>query len=154
RATQDCLTHLGQRLATVGTLAGDHLVKADAKRIDIRAAIQRAAEELLWRDVVETADDSANAGDALQAGDTCQTEVKHLDAAPAIHQQIFRLDVAVDNLPVCVGVVEGVGRLRGDLHRLTNWQATPLLQHVPGGDTREVFHDEIEVLVLAARAVD
>ncbi len=115
---EDRFAHVGERLAAIGAHAGDHLVEADAEGVDVGAPVEVAAKELFGRDVVEAADDGADAGDALEAGDASEAEVEDFDAIPAIDEKVFGLDVAMDKLTLFVGVGEGVGGLGGDFERL------------------------------------
>src|SRR5690348_672624 len=97
------------------TLAAQHLVHAYAERIDVATPIDLLPQQLLRRDIVEAADDGACAGDAVQPLDARQPKIEYLRPPPAIHHQIFRLDVAVNHVPLDVRVGERVRGLHGHL---------------------------------------
>ena len=102
--------HLGQmlhrdlerRVAGERDLAGQHLVQDDPDRVDVGALVDRGSLRLLGRQVLRGADDRADLRHLARAraGDA---EVGHLQAAVGVHDDVVRLDVAVDDpVPVCI----------------------------------------------------
>jgi hypothetical protein len=76
--------------------AGQHLVEHDADRIQVGALIDRCATRLLGREVLRGPDDRAGLGH-LARPRARDPEVRHLQAAVGVDENVVRLDVAVDD---------------------------------------------------------
>ena len=92
---------LERRFAPKRRMAGQHVIAGDAERVDVGAAVDRLALDLLGTHVQRRAH-----GDAALRQVQCrpiagqaarQAEVGDLDLALARQQDVFRLDVAVDD---------------------------------------------------------
>ena len=90
----------GLALAWVRDLAGQQLEEQAAERVDVDAGVDRAAGDLLRRDVVEGADEAPGLGQAGLGGDVAGDaevgDVGVVAALAAAEQDVGRLDVAVD----------------------------------------------------------
>ena len=94
----DLLNHHEVRLALKRALACQQLVQHDASRKQISARVDRAALNLLWRHVFQGADHRAlGTGGLTRVLNTGHPEVGQLDTPIRFHQQVGRLDVAVNN---------------------------------------------------------
>ena len=104
----------------VGVLEGraqrQHLVERDAQPVDVAARVGNPPEPLR-RHVAQRPQDVAGLGQLLAAFRLGQSEIRDPDDAVAVHQQVRRLDVAVDDA-VMVGVGERLGHLKGHPRRL------------------------------------
>jgi hypothetical protein len=141
-------------LARVGHLADEAVVEQAAERVEVAAAVDLPALDLLGRDVVDRPDHVARLRDlgavalqALRESEICQK------CAAALDQDVRRLDVAVDQ-PERVGGVERRGDLAARVDRPVGPQAALLAQH--GGEVRalDVLHREVEQPVDLAGVVD
>ena len=110
------LGNLAEELAAVGAvegrLQGQELVEGHAQRVDVGPAVEQhvLARGLLRAHIPQGPDDAAAERDQRVTLDLRQAEVGDPELAPVVHQQVGRLDVAVQD-PALVGVVEGLGRL-------------------------------------------
>ena len=93
-------------------LQGQELIKCGAKRIDVAAVVYGSAlrQRLLRTHVTQRADEVAADGQAEVGLAARQAEVRDPQMTTRVHQQIGRLDVAVDNALI-VGVLQGLGSL-------------------------------------------
>ena len=139
-----------------GQFAGKHLVKHHAQRVNVRAVIHLARRgDLLRRHVIRRAQDAGRA--VLLRGPNVwadrqvsptrfgfnnfrQAKIRHLHAAPAIQQNVLRLDVAVDDALV-VRKLERVANLRHDGQRLARGNAAAREQ-LPQVHAVHEFHEE------------
>ena len=88
--------------------AGETLEEHTAEPVDVGAAIQRTALDLLGRDVVDRSDEPALGGQAADRRDVArEPEVAHV-CHVAVDEDVPRLDVAMDD----AGLMSGVERLR------------------------------------------
>jgi hypothetical protein len=105
RAFADPHDHHRRVLVQVGVAAGEQLVGDDAHRVEVTAVVDLHAERLLGRHIAGRAHEHAGGGElavGLLLGDA---EVRELHQALARHEQVGRLDVAVDD-PLVMGVAE------------------------------------------------
>ncbi len=88
---------LHRRRATVGLLAGEHLVQHDAGGVHVGPGVGDAALDLLGREIGDRADDDAGrrAARHRRRDRPGQPEVRDLDAAVLGDQDVLGLDVAV-----------------------------------------------------------
>ena len=80
-------------------------------------------------------------GAPLRSHNFRQTEIRHLHAAAAVEQNVFRLDVAMDDALV-VGILQCVANLRHDGQRLARGNA-PGVQQLPQVHAVHEFHQEV-----------
>ena len=171
-----------------GQLAGKHLVKNHAQRVDVGAVIHLArCLNLLRRHVLRRAHDLAGAGQfpdwgtvsrsrlvrqrgfrfsrcncriIVAAAGTArhrphnlrQPEIRHLHAAAPVEQEIFRLDIAVDDTLV-MGELEGITNLGHDGQRFPRGDA-PGVEQLPQIHAIHKFHEEKVEAIRAAKFVD
>ncbi len=130
-------------------LAGEHLVQADAERVEIRLAGHGLAERLLGGDVVGRAEHPAVGGQPLLVERSGDPEVGDLGRALLVDEHVLGLDVAVDDVTGMGGAerardLDPVGDGLGD--RQPAHPADPLLERL-ALDVLE--HDVRPALVLA-----
>ena len=106
------LVHDGAGGAGEGFLAGQELVQDHAAGEQVTAAIHRLSQKLLGRHVGRRAHHCARLRE-FGFFHPCNAEISNLDLAVVEHNQIGRLDVAVDHT-VCMGVAEGSENLAHD----------------------------------------
>ena len=85
------------RLSFKRRLSGDHLVKHDAQRPDVTAAVGLLSSRLLRRHVGGRAQDSTAVRQPAVIRDNCQAEIHDLGVASCREQDISRCDVSVDD---------------------------------------------------------
>ena len=92
------------------------LVQRRPQRVDVGAVVDHHAlgQRLLGAHVAQRADQVAGHRQPRVALHLGQAEVRHPQAAGRVHQQVGRLDVAVDDAQL-VGVVQRLGRLDAPL---------------------------------------
>ena len=131
---------LDRRLARERHVSGEELVEDDPGGVEIRGLVDRRAARLLGREVLRGADDRALLRHLARAG-ARDAEVRDLDHALRVDDDVVRLDVAVDD-PVAVRVAErseDLARVRdGDRHRARATLADQLLERAP----LDVLHDD------------
>ena len=80
-------------MAAIEELMGD-----DAEREEIAGRRKRLAPDLLGRHVGWRADDGRFQRDHGPFSRQCQPEIGQLDLSPGVDEDVFRLDIAVDDL--------------------------------------------------------
>ncbi len=163
-------------IAPEGQCAGCHLVQHSAERKQIAARIQFFRARLLRRHVGDGAERRTRAGEVLvvnraghgvgcrgvgccnfarRAGcgsDLRQAEIQYLGVPALGHEDVRRLDVAVDDAGSVSGV-ERVGDVDGDGEKNVRFQRTPgdaVLQRQPV----QKFHGDERFAVLLVNFVD
>ena len=109
-----------RRRADVGRLAGEHLVRQRAERVDVGAAVDDAiARRLLGAHVLRRAERQSGLRDARAAGvGDGEGDAEVGDERLAfLEEDVLRLQIAVDDA-LAVGVVERAGDRRRDAHGL------------------------------------
>ena len=91
--------HLQRGFACKRNIAGDHFVQNQAVGIQIRAAVRRLAFDLLGRHVTRRAQKRAGPGhpDRAFLERFRQPEIAHEDLVVLIHQEVLRLQIAMDH---------------------------------------------------------
>lgn len=87
----------------------DHLVEEDTHRPNIHPIALILPKQYFWRHVLQSAAERESGGARHLNG--APSEITDFDIVVVVQQQIFRLDVAVDDLAF-VDVLEGVDSLR------------------------------------------
>ena len=136
-------------------LAGQELEEDAAERVDIGAAVDLAALDLLRRDVVDRPDEAALARQAADRRDVpCKSEVADVcvfAVRPRRDEDVPRLHVAVDEAgAVCF--VERTRDLRDQRHRPRCVEASVAAQDLAKVGAVGVRHREVEQAVLVARS--
>jgi hypothetical protein len=148
------LGHVG--VLGVGDVAGQHLVEDAAKGVDVGAAVDRMALDLLGRDVVRRANPAAGAGERAHGAQSLrQTEVREVDVfvlRRAGDEDVGRLNVPVDQSQRMRGV-ERVGDVGGDPRHPRQGHRTAIndVTQVRAGHEA---HRQVEDAILLAAAVD
>ena len=140
---------LDRRLAGERHLPGEQLVEQDPGRVEVGRLVDGRAAGLLGGEVLGGADDRARLGHLARTGSR-DPEVRHLDAALVVDEDVVRLDVPVDD-PVAMGVAERGQHLahvrHRDRDRARAARDDQLLQRAP----LDVLHDdEVRPLYLSA----
>ncbi len=149
---------LAVALADERHAAGEHLVEADAERVDVGAVIDvRAAFALLGRHIGRRAkhDAGARAMRALcVAGQLRDAEVEQLDevalATARDQDDVVGFEIAVDDAAL-VRCGQCVGDLQRDHQRAFRRQWRFGADQVRQRAAREVLHDEVHELLVAGR---
>ena len=111
-----------QDILTVGSIncrpQCQQLIQCGTQAIDVGAVIDQPVlrQGLLGAHVAKRADDVSRPGQVRRARGAGQAKVGHPQMAAAVHQQVSRLDVAVD-YPKAVSVFQRFGRLDAQLCR-------------------------------------
>jgi hypothetical protein len=138
---------LDGRLAAKRMFAGDDLIQHGAERVNIRGGCQRIAAQLLGTGVLGSHQAAGEARGRLapvsrsrfeQLGDP---EIQQLGLALGGHQNIRRLEVAVDNV-IAVGVLHCRTNLQEELQTIFEGQVAAGAIPVDGGPI-DVLHDEV-----------
>ena len=121
----DLLAHVTHRdgdgrIAGEWDVPGEHLVQHDAERVEVGLPGHGLPERLLGRDVVGCAEHAPGDGQAFLGQRAGDAEVGDLRAAFLADQDVLRLDVAMDDLPLVRGAkrtrdLDRVGDRLGDL---------------------------------------
>ncbi len=122
----------GVRAAHVRRPPGDAFVEQTAEGVEVGAAVELLAADLLGRRVVDGAERAGTAGRGrLLAEPPRQAEVREVAVAAPVDQHVGRLDVPVDEPPL-VRRVERVGELLDDEERARRleWPARELLLQI------------------------
>ena len=141
-------------LPRVRRAAGEAVEEHTAEGVDVRAAVELLAQDLLRGAVVHGTEEEPRLGCALRArvlGDAEVTEVGVL--LRLSEKDVGRLDVAVDE-PGAVGGVERAPDLVGDPQRLGRGQRSALLDHRLQAWPPHVAHGEIKDAVDLPGVVD
>ena len=140
-------------LALEGPLAREGLEEDTAEPVDVRAAVDDPALDLLGRDVVNGADEAAIAGQAADRGDVAReaevADVRALAAGPVGDEDVSGLHVAVDE-PGRVCRVERIAHLPDDPDGAFRVEHSLPAQELAQVDAVHVGHREVQhVAVLA-----
>jgi hypothetical protein len=163
-AVQDAVEHGARGRAGEGTLARHHLVEHRAEREEIGARVDRLAERLLRRHVGDGAERHARArqlgrlvGPAvgvvgrrerrLVLGELGEPEVEHLELARGAHEQVRRLDVAMNDAAL-MRRVERAGHLHRQVDGLRDGDRAGLQQLLDALALAQLHHDERLAVVL------
>ncbi len=121
--------------------------------IDIGPLVHRVSQQLLGCHVLRGADHHTHRGQRLARlaglpfgplGQPCDPEVHHLQKPPGIHQQILRLDVAVDD-PFLVSHLERTTHLLPDRERGRYVEMARIADQGRDRGAAHVFHgDEVD----------
>src|SRR5580658_4015811 len=131
---QDCVENNRGRVSPKGESTGGHFIKHGAKREQVGAGVEIFASGLLWRHVGHGADGRSGAGqeglvhggggtdgggrmESRLARALGQAEIENLGLVAVGHENVGRLDVAVDD-SLGVGSVESVGDLCAEIEQL------------------------------------
>ena len=82
-----------------GEPAGEELEERRPERVDVGAAVERGAGQLLWRDVGRRADEEAGLRPHLAVGALGDPEVHELRTPVRCEEDVVGLDVAVEDPP-------------------------------------------------------
>ena len=118
---------LHHRVAAEQRLPRQQEVEGAAQGIDVGTVVGTpGVQRLLGSHVVHGAENASGLRQVvggfvgrLEAGDP---QVKYLDGAVVVEDQVRRLDVAVDDA-LGMGVFQTAGRLNGSVHGLLDWHA-------------------------------
>jgi hypothetical protein len=144
----------GLRLSREGRFADQALIEHRSERVDVGAAVEAVAGDLLRTQVRERADERARARHAAFRLCAGQSEVHHAHAAPAVlarHHDVFGFDVAMDDA-ARVAVVEGLGDLDADVEDVA--EPTVLAQEPAQVGALNQRHHEVQRVFVAAEVVD
>ena len=142
-----------QRVADEGLAVGEQLVKHDAEREHVGAAVGELAPHLLGRHVVRRAGAGVRVVALLPVRDAGNAEVEHAWLGPADHEDVGRLDVAVDHA-LGVGEGERVGDATDDERRLRRRRAPAFLAQLAQVAALQEFHRDVGALVADAGIED
>ena len=143
---------LGRRLER--RLAAEALVEHAAERVEVGAAVDRLALELLGGGVLERADEEARLRQTRRGHLLRDPEVAQVDALRRLRDEdVRRLDVPVDE-PAVVRRVERARDLLQQVERLPEPERPLLLQQRAQVDALDVAHGDVEEAVRLARVVD
>jgi hypothetical protein len=139
-----------------GRLAGQHLVRHAAQRVQVAPPVQVLFPARLFRaQVRRRADDDARRRQTLGAGRRNRqrdAEVGHAGVT-RLQQDVLGLDVAMHD-PVAVGVTEGVGDFARDADGLVDGQLVLAVQPLPQRFALHERHDVVEESRRLARVVE
>ncbi|MFO0634431.1 MAG: hypothetical protein U0168_16415 [Nannocystaceae bacterium] len=149
RLGQVATEHAHEVVAVERHHAGEELVQADGRGVDVGAGVRRIAHGLLGRHVLGRAEHRAGAREAAAltalVGDLGDAEVEQLDevaAVGALHQEAVRgLEVTVDDA-ARVGSLERADDLQHQLARARPGEAPLATQHHREVLALEVLHRE------------
>ena len=152
RVVRVLIGDLHRRLAHVGLLAREHLVRHDAERVDVAAGIGDASGHELGGEVRDRAEQGLP-GRGVRARGAREPEVAQLDAAVVGEQHVLGLEVAVHDAGLVRG---GEPREHGveDVDGLLGREPPVVLQQVAQGDARQVLHDEVRHVGVLALVED
>src|ERR1700674_322935 len=154
RPPDNSLRQFWQVATGKGALSCDHFVEDHAQSVNIASIVQRVSPYLFGRSVVNTANQRFRDGNLLVTGRACQAEVHHLNLPPAVQHQVFGLDIAVNNVTLLVGKIEGVSNLGSILSGQVLWHDSIDLQQA--ADRRPLYklHHKIKNAALLPRVKD
>ena len=138
-------------LAGKRLLAGDHLVKHDAKPKKIRTSINRPAPHLLWRHVAWCPQDATGTGESR----TCfrNTEIHDLHRLVRRNHDVGRLYVSMNDAFV-VRIIKAGTNLLGISDNVFRGQSLALEHHGLERFTLYILHGDIEEAVDFVRIID
>ena len=149
--------HLEGRSAAERRLAGEHVVAGDAEGVDVGARIDRLALDLLGAHVQRRAHGDAALRQverlAVVGEAARQAEVGDLDLALARQQDVFRLDVAMDDAQLA-GPLQGGGHLAHDAQGQQHLGRPFLVQVFAQVAALDVFQGHVVQAVRLADGVD
>ena len=97
-----------------GHASGEHFVKHHAAAVNIAASVRRLTAGLLGAEIMDGAHNAVALGQRGAIRHAGDAEIRDLDVALGVDEDILGLDVPVDNA-VLVGVLEGRQNADGDL---------------------------------------
>ena len=153
------------RLADEELLPGEHLVEDDAHRKDVAPAVGRETTDLFGAHVAELALENSRLGLLRPVRRLGDTKVDDLHLAVVGDEDVLRRHIPVDNvelhpprIPFAVRVVEPLGNLRRQVHRLGGGHdllAAPVaFKQGPDIPPRHVLHGNEERALVLPELVD
>ncbi|HEU5207352.1 MAG TPA: hypothetical protein VFT94_07065 [Gaiellaceae bacterium] len=130
------------------------LVEDAAECIDVGAAVDLSALDLLRRNVVDRADEAAVSGQAADGRHVAgETEVAHVGVLVLSDEDVARLHVPVDEAR-CMGRIERVAYLPDEPERPSRLERAVAAEEFAEIRSRDVLHREVKHTVLVPRAED
>ena len=146
------LQHCDLAIARVRRLTRQAVVQDAAERVDVGAAVERLAPDLLGAAVVDCPEEGAGLCHRLGARALGEAEVAEV-GVPVGEQDVRRLEVAMDQVGA-VGVVEGTADLLGDPERIGPGEGSALPDLRLQARTVHVAHCEVQDTVDLVCVVD
>ena len=140
------------RAARKRRFARQALEEKTAERVDVRAAVDRAAFDLLGSEIRGRAD-APSPGAAVFVESSRQSEVGEIDMLAAVEQHVGGLDVAMDET-VRVGGIQRVRDPAADGQRARLVEPPSLAQERAQVRPFDIAHREVETTVDVAGVVD
>ena len=148
------LEHGEVAVALVRLASGEAVIEDASQRVQVAAAVEWAALDLLRRAVVDSAEERARQRRSLRAGALGEAEVAEVRVVARLgDEDVRRLDVAMDE-PRSVGGVERTADLLGDHERVGRRQRPALLDQRLEARTAHVAHREVEDPIDLVRVID
>ena len=135
---------LRQPHAGEGNLAGQHMVKCAAERVDVAPRIDRVrVPGLFGRDIIKGADRRPVASHPIVVAEVDgQAEVGQLGDPVVRDKDVVRVDVAVDQ-PFALGVLQTEGHLPDEPRGVARGQRARLADHLADVLPLNVLHHEV-----------